>query len=142
MDEQDIELEGKVVSGVNEGQYFLALEGYKSRFLEKFGFEPFEGTLNVRLEGDDLEKYERLKEKQGENIESFEEGGKRFGGVKCFPSSLEKKDGKNQVNTNTLIIVPEKTRYEKVMEIVSEFELRDKLDLKDGDKIKVYIRSV
>ncbi len=127
-----LKLEGEIVSGVGEARYFLALEGYKKRFRKKFGFEPFEGTLNVKLEGDSLEKYRSLKEKKGMLIEGFVEKGKRFGEVKCFQSTIE--------GTGCILIMPEKTRYEKQLELVSQYKLRDELDLEDEDKVSVKVK--
>ncbi|MFP3871506.1 MAG: DUF120 domain-containing protein [Candidatus Natronoplasma sp.] len=138
-EKDELELQGEVASGVKEGQYFLGLEGYKDRFKDKFGFEPFEGTLNVEVKGEDRQKYEVLKDERGKTIESFVEDGKRFGSVECFPCTIEKKDGDEKIGSNTLLIVPEKTRYDKVVEIVSEYELRKKMDLKDGDEVRVRI---
>src|SRR5438270_8392425 len=44
-----IDFEGTVVSGMGEGAYYMSLEGYKIQFKEKLGYEPYPGTLNVRL---------------------------------------------------------------------------------------------
>lgn len=137
----DIEIEGKVSSGVNEGQYFLGMDGYKARFKKKFGFKPFEGTLNIRVKGENLQKYENLKKKDADKIESFEEDGKRFGEVKCFPCELERKDGERKVHIDTLLIIPEKSRYEKVVEIVSKYELREKMDLKDEEGVRISVKT-
>jgi len=129
--EGTIELKGEVVSGVGEARYFLALEGYKRRFRETFGFDPFEGTLNVLLKGEALKDYKRLKEKEGISIDGFVEKGKRFGAVECFPSKI--------CGVNSLLIMPEKTRYEKQAEIVAEDKLRDKLGLENGDEVRIVV---
>lgn len=131
-EETSIILKGEIVSGVGEAKYFLALEGYKKRFREKFGFEPFEGTLNVKVEDRALKKYRRLKEENGRLIEGFVEKGKRFGNVECFPSTIE--------DTECILILPEKTRYEEQIELVSKHKLRDELDLEDGNEVTVQVR--
>lgn len=123
---------GEVVSGVGEGRHFLSLEGYKKRFRETFGFEPFEGTLNIKLGEEFLEGYERLKGKGGILIDGFVEKGKKFGSVKCFPAEVNGLD--------SLLILPEKTRYEEQVEIVSEEKLRDKLELEDGDEVEIVVK--
>ncbi len=135
--EEETELEGKIVSGVNEGQYFLALEGYKKRFQDRFDFEPFEGTLNVKLNEGSLKRYEDLKDEQGVTIESFEEKGEHFGRVECFPCELV--SGDKRLDKNTFLIIPKKSRYDEIVEIVSEFELREELELDDEDEIKVFV---
>ncbi|MBS3817782.1 MAG: DUF120 domain-containing protein [Candidatus Thermoplasmatota archaeon] len=135
---EKIDMSGKITSGTKKGKYFLSLEGYKKRFKDRFGFEPFEGTLNVKLKGEDLNRYERVKDKEGKTIEGFSEEDKEFGAIECFPSEVEKKD--KRVGSNTFLVVPEKTRYDRVMEIVSEHGLRERLDLEDGDQVKILVK--
>ncbi len=130
-DKKSFKLRGEVVSGVGEAKYFLALEGYKKRFREAFGFEPFEGTLNVIMKGEALKRYKELRKREGILIEGFLEKGKRFGYVKCFPSKINSVD--------SLLIMPEKTRYEKQAEVIAEEKLRDKLDLEDGDEVRILV---
>jgi len=131
-EQEIIEFRGKVVSGVGEARYFLALKGYKKRFRETFGFEPFEGTLNVRLREENLKKYKDLKERDGILIEGFVEKGKRFGYVECFPSKIN--------GVDSLLIMPERSRYDEQAEIVAENKLRDELDLEDGDEVSIVVK--
>jgi riboflavin kinase len=42
-------LRGRVVSGLGEGQHYISRQGYLKQFREKLGFEPFPGTLNIKL---------------------------------------------------------------------------------------------
>ncbi|HUW86625.1 MAG TPA: DUF120 domain-containing protein, partial [Methanoregula sp.] len=42
-------LSGMVVSGIGEGKYYMSLEPYKQQFSSHLGFEPYPGTLNIRL---------------------------------------------------------------------------------------------
>ncbi len=131
-EKETIELRGEVVSGVGEARYFLALEGYKKRFRETFGFQPFEGTLNVRLRDDNLNKFEELEKNEGILIEGFVEKGKRFGYVECFPSKIN--------GVDSLLIIPERSRYDEQAEIVAENKLRDELDLEDGDEVRIVVK--
>ncbi|MFA4936532.1 MAG: DUF120 domain-containing protein, partial [Candidatus Methanoperedens sp.] len=41
-------LSGKVITGLGEGQYYISLEGYRTQFREKLGFDPYPGTLNIK----------------------------------------------------------------------------------------------
>ncbi len=131
VEREEIELKGKVTSGVGEGKFFLSLEGYRKQLKEKFSMEPFEGTLNVEIYEDYLEDYDDLKEKQGIMLQGFEKDGKSFGQVKCFDCTID--------DTDCLLIMPEITRYDNVAEIISEYELRDKLELEDEDKVELKI---
>ncbi len=134
-----VKLKGEVVSGVNEGQYFLSINGYKDRFKDRFGFEPFEGTLNVRLEGEYLDRYEELKENEGTVIKRFHENGRDYGSVRCFRCKINNNSKGSSIDLGTLLILPEKTRYEKVLEIISKYELRDVLNLEDGDELEIFV---
>ncbi|KUO93898.1 MAG: riboflavin kinase, partial [Caldivirga sp. JCHS_4] len=44
-----IVLRGVVTTGLGEGGYYMSLEGYRRQFTSKLGFDPYPGTLNVRL---------------------------------------------------------------------------------------------
>ncbi|MFW6196810.1 MAG: DUF120 domain-containing protein [Thermoplasmatota archaeon] len=128
---EEIVLKGKITSGIGEGKFFLSLEGYRRQLKEKFNMEPFEGTLNVEIVEDYLGDYEDLKGKQGMMLQGFEKDGKNFGPVKCFDCTID--------DTDCFLIMPEKSRYENVAEIISKHELREKLGLKDGDQIRLII---
>jgi hypothetical protein len=54
-------MRGKIASGLGQGQYFLTREGYSRQFLERLGFVPFPGTLNVLLEGPFTMKQQAIK---------------------------------------------------------------------------------
>lgn len=131
VDKEEIVLKGKVVSGVGEGKFFLSLDGYRDQLKKKFGMEPFKGTLNVDIYDKYIEEYKELKEKEGIMLEGFEKKRKKFGPVKCFDCTID--------NTDCFLVMPEKSRYENVAEIISENELRKKLDLEDGDQVELII---
>ncbi|MEM1537956.1 MAG: DUF120 domain-containing protein [Candidatus Nezhaarchaeales archaeon] len=42
-------LEGEVFTGLGEGAFYVTREGYRSQFIEKLDFDPFPGTLNLRI---------------------------------------------------------------------------------------------
>jgi riboflavin kinase len=44
-----MKLFGRVVSGKGEGRYYMSLPPYKEKFKNILGFEPYEGTLNIKL---------------------------------------------------------------------------------------------
>jgi len=75
-------MRGKIASGLGQGQYFISREGYSRQFVEKLGFVPFPGTLNVRLEEPFPAEQKAIK------IEGFVEEGKSFGECKCYRIKL------------------------------------------------------
>ncbi|MCD6331491.1 MAG: DUF120 domain-containing protein [Thermoplasmata archaeon] len=114
---------GIVISGKGEGRKYVLLDGYKKQFKEKLGIEPFPGTLNLKVE---KEVVNDLKKTNGIEIKGFS-GDKEYGNVKAFPIKFKKE--------KAFLILPEKSNYEDVVEIIAEENLRDKYNLKDGDKV-------
>ena len=119
-------MRGKVSSGFGQAQYFLSREGYCSQFLEKLGFVPFPGTLNVLLEEpfptDGLQEIK---------IEGFTEKGKSFGECKCYRIKFK--------DMQAAVVRPEKSRYPpEMIEIIAPVKLRA-LGLEDGDLVEIVL---
>jgi len=120
-------IKGKVASGLGEGQYYIALEGYSSQFRQKLGFEPFPGTLNLLL----TEPFA-----QGESnwarIEGFKDQSRTYGGCQCFPGKIG--------GIPCAVVRPERTSYPpRLVEIIAPANLRKTLGLKDGDEVEVVL---
>ena len=123
--------EGTVFSGMGEGAYYVSQEAYKQQFVSKLGFQPYPGTLNLRVRKEDQEEVRFLEASPFILIEGFTDGGRSFGPAKCFLTKIaEKVDG--------ALILPVRTHYSgDVVELISPKFLREQLHLKDGDTIKV-----
>ncbi|MFQ5920158.1 MAG: DUF120 domain-containing protein [Thermoplasmata archaeon] len=130
--ETRIRIQGRLEHGLGEGYYYMSQEGYRSQFREKLGFDPFPGTLNLKLEGPELTKIEVLQEADGLHIEGFTDAGRTFGGAKCFPASLQK--------VSCATILPIRSHYQDVLEVISREKLRDRLGLRDGEMVEVDVR--
>ncbi|MEM0448750.1 MAG: DUF120 domain-containing protein [Methanomassiliicoccales archaeon] len=124
-------IRGKVVTGMGEGQYYVTLEGYSEQFQELLGFKPYEGTLNLRVRQEDLHHLDSLRDSQGIRIKGFERDGRTFGDVICYMAMLQ--------NIECAIVVPTRSHYEDVIEILCKYHLRRTLGLKDGDEVEVRI---
>lgn len=127
-----ITFEGTVTAGMDEGGYYMSKSGYREQFIDKLGIDPVRGTLNIKLEDESISKFEELKDEEGIEIKGFEEGGERFGKIKAFPAEV--------ADIECAVVIPALSRYEKIMEIISEYQLREELDLEDGDYLKVDIK--
>jgi len=123
--------EGTVFSGMGEGAYYVSQEAYKQQFVSKLGFQPYPGTLNLRVRKEDQEEVRFLEASPFILIEGFADGGRSFGPAKCFLTKIaEKVEG--------ALILPVRTHYSgDVVELISPKFLREQLHLKDGDTIKV-----
>jgi riboflavin kinase len=131
MKKTEIVFEGTVFSGLGEGAYYMNQDGYRKQFLEKLGFEPYPGTLNLRVRKEDQEEVRLLEASPFILIEGFTDGNRSFGPAKCFHSRVSDKVG-------GAIISPVRTHYSgDVVELISSEYLRRGLHLKDGEIVKV-----
>jgi len=127
---KEIIISGKVIDGLRDGRYYLSKKEYRKNILEKLGFDPYPGTLNIKL--DDQKIKEKLQKMKGTKIEGFKMDDRIFGSIKCFKSKI------NGVDAS--IIIPERSHYGyETLEIISPFELRKKLKLKNGDEVVVNV---
>jgi riboflavin kinase len=123
---------GTVFTGLNEGAYYISLKGYAKSFRRALGFEPFPGTLNLRLANQAMiEQRRQLDLKHGIIIPGFTDGKRSFGPVKVFKARIE---GSHP----GAVLAIERTHYDSsVLEIISPDNLRRTLGLKDGDECSV-----
>ncbi|AJC72127.1 riboflavin kinase [Thermococcus guaymasensis DSM 11113] len=118
---------GEVVSGLGEGSYYVQL--YKDRIKEYLGFEPFPGTLNVRVIFPKT-VFDALADVRPILIPGFVRDGRTFGDVKAYPVRVEGIEG--------AIVVPSRTVHPpKIAEIIAPVNLRETLRLKDGSRIRI-----
>jgi len=119
-------MRGKILSGLGQGQYFLTCEGYSRQFLERLGFVPFPGTLNVMLD----EPFPV--EQQAIKIEGFAEEGRTFGECKCYRIKLN--------GIEAAVVRPERSRYPpELIEVIAPVQLRRALRLEDSDPVEVIL---
>jgi riboflavin kinase len=129
-----ITLEGILFSGLGEGAYYVNKEGYRKQFLEKLGFDPYPGTLNIKLTTDyDNKVLSELETYPAVILDGFQDESRTFGPVKCYPAVIN-----NRVKG--AVIYAMRSHYgSSVLEIVSSVYIRNALKLKDGNKVKVEI---
>jgi riboflavin kinase len=127
-------IRGTVQSGLGEGRYYVAKKPYLIQFNEKLGMIPYPGTLNVKVLTEDEKSLRHIRAMKGIIIEGFNSDDRTFGAVKAFPCSIKE--------IQCALIFPYRSIYRDVMEIISHEFLRQKLDLKDGDKVEISFSSV
>ncbi|HDH45343.1 MAG TPA: CTP-dependent riboflavin kinase [Thermococcus sp.] len=120
---------GEVVSGVGEGRYYV--EQYKDRIKEYLGFTPYLGTLNLLIIFPKT-IYDALYNVKPIIIPGFTKGGRTFGDVRAYKVRINGIEG--------AIVVPSRTIHPpRIAEVVAPVCLREKLNLKDGSKVKVEV---
>ncbi len=123
---EGIMLQGEIFTGIGEGAYYMSQEGYRSQFREKLGFDPFPGTLNLRVSSQIVDE---LRLKPGIEIGGFVSGNRSFGGGRCHRVRLKP-------GMEGAVFIPDRTHYPAdVLEVVSAVNLRAALGLRDGDVI-------
>lgn len=129
-----VQLSGTLVSGMGEGAYYMGLKGYTKQFQSKIGYIPFPGTLNVKLDKkihqEAIKQFEIL---EGTKINSFSDGKRTYGWVKCFSAKLN-----NSIKCELIIL--ERTHHDdSIIELISKVCIRNSAKLKDGSKIMLQI---
>jgi len=129
-----ITLEGVLFSGLGEGAYYISKDGYRKQFIEKLGFDPYPGTLNLKLTTDyDMKTRAELENYPAIELQGFKNEARSFGGVKCYPAIINNK-------VKGAVISAMRTHYDtSVLEVIAPAFLRGSLKLKDGNKVKVEI---
>ena len=129
-----VTLEGTVFTGLGEGAYYITKEHYRKQFLEKLGFTPYPGTLNLKLSSDyDIKARAELEAYPAITVEGFKSEDRTFGVVKCYPVLIDNK-------IKGALITAMRTHYDiSVLEIIAPVCLRKSLNLKDGQKVKVEV---
>ena len=132
--ERVMELRGKVFSGLGEGAYYVSMNGYRRQFISRLGFDPFPGTLNVRLTSAVERKIRKdLGLAKGIHIEGFDDGKRTYGGAECFEALIN-----GQVKGAVLIL--ERTSHDDtVMELISPVNVRAALKLSEGDRVDIRV---
>lgn len=124
-------LAGTVVSGMGEGKYYIGMDGYRRQIKEKLGFEPYAGTLNLRL-SNQQDAY-LIEEAKPTMIDGFYTDSRTYGAIKSFPVLISG-------SVKGAILRPERTHYgAEIVELIAQPFLRKKLGLKDGDKVRIEV---
>ncbi len=124
-----MQIHGTVFSGLGEGSYYISQSKYKQQFAKKLMFTPFEGTLNIRVTAADMPLFETLTYSEGIRIDGFVSKGRTFGDVKCFLAMIQ--------GVECSVIIPVRTHYTDVMEVIASRHLRSHLSLNDGDAVEI-----
>ncbi|MDD4308259.1 MAG: DUF120 domain-containing protein [Thermoplasmata archaeon] len=126
-----VSLSGTVASGLGEGQYYLNKPGYRNQIIEKLGFTPYDGTLNLKVTDTELAKLSMVNPTLRIRLDSFHADGRTYGEAECIPMKI----GEIQC----AIVFPKRSHHTEVLEIISSVHLRTRMGLKDGDTVTVII---
>ncbi len=126
-----VHFNGTIISGMGEGTYYTAQEGYKKQFKDRLGFVPYPGTLNVKIKDIEKNKLRLIKRYQAIPVHSFKTKDRTFGDVKCFHATIN--------DTSCVLVLPMRGHYSTVLEFICQNNLRKKIGVADGDYVSVTV---
>jgi riboflavin kinase len=125
-------LTGTVISGVGEGRYYMSIPQYKEKVQELFGFVPYPGTLNIKLNAQSVLVRKRIDALEWTVIPGFSDEHRTFGDARSILCRIS--------GVLCAIIAPGRTHYpEDIIEVISGVPLRSELGLGDGSEVTVEI---
>jgi riboflavin kinase len=130
----ELVIKGTVITGMGEGQYYVTQPGYQEQFTEKLGFTPYEGTLNVKVNPSEVHKVDTLRQTKAIIVKGFERNGRTFGDVQCHLATIQ--------NIECAVVIPSRSHYSDVLEILCKYHLRRTLGLNDNDPIEVRVSLI
>lgn len=117
---------GRVVSGLGLGRFYVTLPWVVTQIRENFGFTPYPGTLNLKVEKDVRRLIEDKANVEIKPAEGF-----------CRGLAIEVSVGGCM---RVVAVIPKVVDYpEDLIELVAAENLRVKLNLKDGDYVTVQL---
>jgi len=129
----EVVLEGVLFSGIGEGAWYVSQPGYRRQFVQKLGFDPFPGTLNLRLKRNYENERKLLETIPHIDIDGFRDGDRSFGSVICYRTKI------NDIEDGALISAIRTHYGDDVIELISPSNLRAKLRLKDGEIVRARV---
>ncbi|TFF68632.1 CTP-dependent riboflavin kinase [Candidatus Thorarchaeota archaeon] len=128
----EIEIVGTAVSGIGEGAYYVDV--YSERFKEALGFEPFSGTLNVKVSDEQSQTaVKRMKHSPPIIVPGFSREERTFGDVICYRVRI------NDAVEGAVVIAQRTHHSRDILEVIAPFNLREKLDIKDNERVKLTV---
>jgi len=130
---KDLVITGTVFTGLSEGSYYMSLDGYRKQFISKLGFDPFPGTLNLRIGKEDINNRKILDTYPFVYVEGFANEKRTYGPAKCFRAIVNDE-------VKSAIVLPIRAHYGKdVVELIAPVSLRKQFKLADGDKVRIRV---
>ncbi len=129
---KELEFQGIITKGMGEGAYYISLEGYKKQFIEKLGFEPYPGTLNIKISNDYKYIKNLLKTQSNIFIEGFSDGKRTYGWVKCYKAIINNIEG--------ALLILERTHHDdSILEAIAPVRILDLDKLDHGSIITIKV---
>ena len=128
------ELRGKILSGVQKAAQFTQLDWVREQCMEKLGFIPFPGTVNLEITEEDISTLKALRKEEGIRLIPPDP---QFCESKAFPITMGHIQG-------ALIIPEENVRVHgrAVIEIMAPVKVKDALGVDEGDNLSLRLKKI
>ena len=126
-----LKITGKIVGGAKQGAFFTQLDWVREQCLEKLGFAPWPGTLNLEIPMDQVAVIEDLKVTKGLELVSPD---LNYCSGHVFPVSIE--------GLHAAVVLPAedvRVHPKNIIEIISPEMLKSALKANDGDWLTLTI---
>ena len=125
-----MEIIGTVTSGQGKGAYFMSLPVYKTQFEETLNFDPYPGTLNIKISQNEINNIHKIPKDKLKVVK----GKENFGDVLLVKATLN-----NEIEG--AIVFPKKTTHgENILEFITSKNLKEAFGIKDGDSVKITLK--
>ena len=128
---ETVKIRGKIISGAREAAFFTQLDWVKEQCLDKLGFAPYPGTVNIEVSKEDIATLMRIKEEEGIRLippdPQFCEG-------RTLRASIEGVDG-------CVFIPPQDVNIHEpnIVEFMAPVMVKSTLGVDDGDFLTVSV---
>ena len=128
-----VRITGRLIKGRGEGAGFTQLPWVKEAFARILGFEPYPGTVNLRVDLSTEAKDALRSIRESGGIRMPPPEGSGFCAARCFRARLG-------AGCSAGLVIPEvEGYYEDVLELVAPVNVRETLGVSEGDPIEVVI---
>jgi CTP-dependent riboflavin kinase len=130
-------IRGELATGVGEATGFTQLDWARKAFIDRFGIDPFPGTVNliVRNPGDRA-AWRRVRSGEAMVISPPRTD---WCDARCFAAQIDRIGGQP---IEAAIILPDIASYaEEQIELIARVCIRDSLKVQDGDTITIHVRQ-
>lgn len=133
---RDILVKGVVFSDLGRAGAFLGMDWVRDAIRERLGFDPFPGTLNVRVRGADLARWEQVQRHRGKVVLSSPDPA--FCNAFLFTGAIEERESSPGSRERVAVVVPEVREYPAdKLEIIAAVSLKQTRLVRDGDELTV-----
>jgi len=119
------QIKGILVSGKEEGAFFTGLDWVQEQCLEKLGFQPYAGTLNLKVKEEDTFLVKALTREEGVRLLPPTPD---FCQAMCLRIMIGAVEG-------AVLLPLVGSDYEDIVESIAPIKVKDRLNLKEGDEV-------